>query len=384
MSTIEVLLRFSRMVAGADGADAILPVLANAVTSECGADAAAILRVTGHGHVEIVAGVGLPDDLAPDPLSAEIIGPELAEDLLARTGDRFAEAAAVPLIADGDLFGVLVLLLIEGNKLDAEHRERVHVLADLAAIAMSKAAKYEELSRAYVDLKASREALAQSQKLRALGQMAAGVTHDLKNVLNPLSLLLQLLRRRLQHGKDVEGVIDQFEEALQTGLDTVERLKGFSRQDPASVRKRIDLDRHVRRALEICRPRLSQDHGLRLVDELDANEVAVHVESSELTNAVVNLVLNAAEAMTDGGTVTVSSGADDECAWLRIEDDGPGMPPEVQRRVFEPFFTTKSQGTGLGLANVYAFVQRHGGRVDLDTVQGRGTRFTLRFPVAEG
>jgi signal transduction histidine kinase len=99
-------------------------------------------------------------------------------------------------------------------------------------------------------------------------------------------------------------------------------------------------------------------------------------------NALVNLIANAIDAMPAGGTITLRSGEGDGGAWVSVADDGPGMPPEVERRVFEPFFTTKGEaGTGLGLAMVQATMRRHGGTVKLVTEPGQGTTFTLWFPV---
>jgi len=107
----------------------------------------------------------------------------------------------------------------------------------------------------------------------------------------------------------------------------------------------------------------------------------VRGHGNEVVGALVNLIVNAADACGERGTVTVRTGRDDGAAWIEVADDGPGMSPEVEARVFEPFFSTKGeQGTGLGLANVFATVQRHGGDVTLVTAPGRGAAFTLSFP----
>jgi signal transduction histidine kinase len=106
---------------------------------------------------------------------------------------------------------------------------------------------------------------------------------------------------------------------------------------------------------------------------------------AELTTAVMNLVVNAFEAMPGGGRITIRTGAEDGRSWLSVEDTGPGMPPDVEQRVFEPFFTTKGDlGTGLGLAMVYACVTRHAGTISLTTAPGKGAKFLLQFPAAVG
>jgi signal transduction histidine kinase len=103
---------------------------------------------------------------------------------------------------------------------------------------------------------------------------------------------------------------------------------------------------------------------------------------SELVTAVVNLIFNSIEAMPGGGAVTLRTGAANDGGWIEIADTGPGMSPEIQQRIFEPFFTTKEQGTGLGLAMVYAFVHRHRGELTVDSIVGQGTRIRLWFPAA--
>ena len=228
------------------------------------------------------------------------------------------------------------------------------------------------------DRKRLENTLEQGYKLRVLGQMAAGVAHDLKNVLNPIGLNLVLLRRRAGDAAAVAEVSARIEDAIRTGTELIDRLRGFSRQEPERVAEPADLNRVADAAVDICLPRIHQSKGIQ-VERERGESPPVLVNASELVSAVVNLVVNAAEALADTGTIRVRTGAD-EGGWIEIADDGPGMPPEVARRVFEPFFTTKDRGTGLGLAQVYALAQRHGGRVELDTAPGAGTRFRLWFP----
>lgn len=232
-------------------------------------------------------------------------------------------------------------------------------------------------------LRASEAALLQSLKLRALGQMAAGVAHDLRNILHPLALNLQLGERMLDHGNHagVREVLAEARQIVARGVQTVERLRDYGRQDPEGAAEPVDLDALALEALDIARPRLTTTRrACRVSTELGRGPVAL-AQASEIVNALVNLVVNAIDAMPDGGTVTLRSGHGDDGGWVEVQDDGPGMPPEVRARVFEPFFTTKGDGgTGLGLAMVYACMQRHGGRVTLETEVGRGTTFRLWFP----
>ena len=257
-------------------------------------------------------------------------------------------------------------------------------LIDLAAMALESAAQIQKLERSYAELRASLDVLSRTEKLRALGQMAAGVSHDLKNILNPLSLHLQVADRAIVRGDAAEAreSIVEMKQVVVRGVETVERLRAYSRQTKETKAELIDLDRLVREAVGIAKPRMAATgRVLRVVEEL-GSPAPVMAAAGEVVSALVNLVVNAIDAAgTKGRTITLTSGESDGGSFVEIEDDGPGMPPEVEKRVFEPFFTTKgTEGTGLGLAMVYATVHRYGGNITLDTSLGRGTRFRLWFP----
>lgn len=237
-------------------------------------------------------------------------------------------------------------------------------------------------------LRASEEALRKTEKLRSLGKMAAGLSHDLKNVCNPLSLHLQVVRRALKRGQTTDALesVDEMDQILKRALEMLERLREFSRQAPERKAQVVELNHIAHEAAELAKPRMAS--GGRKVsvirEELD-RPPPVLGHSGEIVSAVVNLVVNAIDALAEGGTITVRTGEQDGTAVVSVEDDGPGMPPDVQQRIFEPFFTTKGQeGTGLGLAMVFACMQRHGGTVTLKSAPGEGAKFTLCFPPAPG
>jgi signal transduction histidine kinase len=368
--------------------DDLLRLVADAALAEAGADGVAIVEVLADGNGRVVEQRSAP---ALDGWQGEIdtVDAELGARLLAAAGGDFAGVDTIPMASDGDLHGALVLLFFaESVALREKAWTMAHALAELAAIELHKEQQLAALRRSNAELRASRAVLERTEKLRALGEMAAGISHDLKNILNPLSLHLQLLRRMLKGGAPgaVEAVAEM-EQVLRRGVETVERLRAFSRQAPDGRIEAVDLDAVAREAIALSHPRIASTRrtaGVRLVAELGAPP-PIQGRSSELLTAILNLIVNAIDAMPEGGTITVTSGALDGGAWVRVADDGPGIPDEIRARVFEPFFTTKgTEGTGLGLALVYALAQRYGGTVTLDTAPRRGTSFMLWFPTKLG
>ena len=369
----------------AESGSEILTLLADAARADLGADGAAVVEMLPTGEARVVEARELPPEVARWRAEVDVIDAEIGQRLLACAGDRFAEVRTWPLMSGGALFGALVLFHVRPVTLAEESREAAETLVDVAAIALGKAQQLAELDRSCSELRASREVLERTEKLRSLGEMAAGISHDLKNILNPLSLHLQLLKRILKRGgQGAEEAIAEMEHVLRRGVETVERLRDFSRQAPERRIDGVDVDALAHEAVELSRPRIASGRarGIRIVEELGAPP-PISARPTELVVALLNLIANAIAALGDGGTVTVSTGAEDGGAWVRVKDDGPGIPEEIQRRIFEPFFTTKGkEGTGLGLAMVYAFIQRHGGKLSLDTAPGAGTTFTVWLPGA--
>ncbi len=377
-SAIDVLVRFGRMVSDVVAPEDILPLLVDAVIDHVGASGAVALRLGEDGTLRVAAARAVPGAVPGRVLNADALGPELIHEVLELTDTEDHRVIDLPLVSSGGLFGVVVML---GPHDFQPPVELARGLADLAAVSLDRTAQFADLARSHAELKASREALARGEKLGALGKMAAGISHDIKNILNPLGLHLELLRRRIT--KDPAAALESvaaMQEVIRHGLDVVERLRAFSRQEPEGAEP-VDLDETCSTAVELVRARLAPEQALSLETH---RPPPVTARASELVTAIVNLVLNAVEA-ADSRTlrIVVRTGQTAARGWVEVEDDGPGMPPDVQGRVFEPFFTTKATGTGLGLAMVYAFVQRHGGAVDLDSSPGRGTRIRLSFPLAE-
>jgi len=239
------------------------------------------------------------------------------------------------------------------------------------------------------DITAQREVenqLHQSEKLTALGQLAGGIAHDFNNLLQAILGYAQLMKQNPGDAQLVSRSLQVLETAALDGSETVRRIQQFARLRPDEQFVPVDLNQIVQDALAITRPRWEEKvaHENRPLDlQLALGPISpISGRPSALTELTTNLILNAIDAMPDGGTLTLSTrrGADGGVV-LAIADTGVGIPEAVSHRIFEPFFSTKGEGgSGLGLAMVYSIVTRHGGDIRVDSEPGQGATFTLTFP----
>ncbi len=227
----------------------------------------------------------------------------------------------------------------------------------------------------------------QSEKLTALGQLAGGIAHDFNNLLQAILGYAELMSRNPHRPDLIKRGLEVIERAAADGSETVRRIQEFSRLRPDEPFIALDLNRVIRDAVAITRPRWEEhgaQRGIRLDLKLDLVPLPpVLGRPAALSEVLTNLILNAIDAMPDGGSLKIATRAEDH-EWVRLEvtDTGTGMPDEVRRRIFEPFFTTKGEaGTGLGLAVCYSIIKRHGGDIRVETQVGHGASFMVRLPV---
>jgi PAS domain S-box-containing protein len=227
--------------------------------------------------------------------------------------------------------------------------------------------------------------LLHSQKLEALGTLAGGIAHDLNNTLTPIMALSKLTARRLPQGDAVRSTLETIFAASEQARDLVQRVLAFSRRD--KIEKVLTSpSKLVGDALVLLRATLPSSIQLRTAI---AEVPLIFADSSQIHQVVTNLVANAAQAIGEKqGTITVTleraGGASGrETVRLAVGDTGKGMDEATQRRIFEPFFTTKEvgQGTGLGLAIIEGIVNDHGGRIEVHSELGKGSRFDIFFPL---
>jgi signal transduction histidine kinase len=377
---LDAVGRFARVVSDAKETVDVLAVLADALVKHVCPDGVAVYSLAADGGLHLAAARGIGEG-APTVVDMEEVGHlgvRLQKEL-----PRVAAHVTRPLVAGGNLFGCAAMLF--ASDVAGEQASVADVFLDLAAISLGTAAHVAQLERQYDELRQQQEMLVRTEKLRALGQMAAGVSHDLKNILNPLSLHIQVVLRALDRDnkETAKESAVEMKQVLQRGLQTLERLRGFSRQSNEAKEELVALDALAREAMAIGKSRAASAGGRvpRVVEEL-SSPPPVSAVSGDVVSALVNLVVNAIDAMASApGTITLRSGTCDVGSWIEVGDSGPGMPAEVAKRVFEPFFTTKgAEGTGLGLAMVYATMQRHGGTASVQTSPGNGTIFRLTFP----
>lgn len=317
---------------------------------------------------------------------------------LARGGLRSIVLA--PLQVESRVFGVLVASRREKESFSSGECEFLRQLSEHVALAAHQAQLHGALQQAYEDLRQTQQAVMQQERLRALGQMASGIAHDINNALSPVSLYTQSL---LEVEPNLSARTREYLETIQRSVDdvahTVTRMREFYRQrGPQLTLVPVRLNELVQQVIDLTRARWSDMPQLRgtviaLRSELAEQLPAVAGVESEIREALINLVFNAVDALPAGGTLTLRTrllrGADGQGQGqdqVRIEvgDDGVGMNEETRRRCLEPFFTTKGErGTGLGLAMVYGVAKRHNADIDIDSAPGRGTVVSLSFSVPE-
>ncbi|HWP44987.1 MAG TPA: ATP-binding protein, partial [Blastocatellia bacterium] len=233
------------------------------------------------------------------------------------------------------------------------------------------------------------ERVQQADKLRALGQLASGVAHNFNNALAAVIGYTQLALPKIKD-PDIEKYLKVVEKSAKDAARMVERIQNFSRgRSRADDFLKVRLPDILRDAVDITSPRWRTDAealGIKYDVRLDCEEdLQVNGEPSELREVFVNIILNALDAMSVGGSLTITGSTDGPNAVLRFTDTGSGMTEEIKRRIFEPFFTTKGvSGLGLGLSESYRIIERHGGRIDVESQLRHGTTFTILLPLAAG
>jgi len=235
------------------------------------------------------------------------------------------------------------------------------------------------------DLRATQAQLVRGETLSAIGKLASGMAHHLNNLFAVILGRLEILLVKAPTDPDARRYIEIIQRAAQDGAEVVRRVQRFSRVQPVSRATPVDLNQLAQEVLELTRPRWHNEAQLRQIridTELHLGGIkAVAGELAPLREVLMSLVLNAIDAMPGGGQLTLRTWSDTKEVHCAVSDTGSGMTDEVRQRAFEPFFTTKGpKSTGLGLSVTYGIIQRHNGRIDIDTGPGRGTTVQITLP----
>jgi GAF domain-containing protein/CheY-like chemotaxis protein len=410
---LERLSHVNRAVSASLRLDDVLGEITRAAGALCDAPLAtvwladeaarALVRRAFHGAPELrdllparlafgQGGVGIVAERREALLNVRVEGnPEIVgrEALLAQGVRTFS---GLPVMLGDRLLGVLAVSDREGRPLGEADEALLQALVGQAAVAIQNARLYEEARthevearRALDELRRTQEQLVRMEKLRALGEMASGVAHDFNNVLAVILGRVQLLQRKLED-PTFRRWLAIVEQAALDGAQTVRQIQEFTRVRRDQPTERVDLNQAVRDAVEMTRDRWqseSRSRGVEIRLAQDLGDVPpVDGQPSELREVLTNLIFNAVDALPSGGAIRITTREVGGWVETRVADTGVGMSESVRRRIFEPFFSTKGpRGTGLGLAMVYGIVSRHGGEILVETAEGAGSTFTIRFPV---
>ena len=319
---------------------------------------------------------------------------------------RFANAGlnavvVAPLLAERRVFGVLVAARQGAESFDSADCEFLRQLSEHVALAANQAQLYDNLQRAYDDLRQSQQAILQQERLRALGEMASGIAHDINNAMSPAAIYTSsLLEREPNLSERARGYLTTIQTAIEDVAETVARMREFYRpRDAELVLARVGCNRLVNQVVNLTRARWSdqpQQRGVVIQLETELENALPDVMGSEveIRDALTNLIFNAVDAMPEGGTLTLRTrqlgttarelSHEPRRVCVEVTDSGIGMDEETRRRCLEPFYTTKGErGTGLGLAMVYGMVQRHSAELEIESAAGIGTTVRLIFALAE-
>jgi signal transduction histidine kinase len=269
------------------------------------------------------------------------------------------------------LIGILVAMQL--IRIESERKARA---------ALDKA--YNELSEYDKRLRENQEQLIQAEKLTSMGQMAASIAHEVNNPLAGVLVYTQLLAKKINSDRfSKEGALEslaKMEAELTRSTRLIRNLLDFARQSPPALRD-VQVNDVLEQALDLA-AFSAEPKGIEIEKHLSPSLPLVTADFDQLQQVSINLITNALQAMPEGGKLTLRTSADDNQIKIEVQDTGQGISKENMHKLFTPFFTTKEKGkgVGLGLAVAYGIIQRHKGRLEVQSKEGEGTTFTIYLP----
>jgi two-component system sensor histidine kinase HydH len=293
--------------------------------------------------------------------------------------------ATIPIYAKDKVLGVIAVdRRADEQAITAEDLRILSMLGHQAGLAIENARLYDFIEKTNRELKSAREQLLESEKLTALGEMAAGMAHEIRNPLVSIGGFVRRLNRRFQGDSQVQTYFQVIINEVERLEKTLNEILDFS-QDTRGRFREADLNQIVEGALDLIRRELEAS---QVVVQKELSPVPkVYCDERQLRHVFYNLLLNALQAMPKGGVLTIhtSPHPDPHQPWVvcEIRDTGGGIPPELLHNIFNPFFTTKASGSGLGLSIVHKIITRHYGEVDIDNRPGEGVSFFIKLPLIQ-
>jgi two-component system NtrC family sensor kinase len=286
-----------------------------------------------------------------------------------------------PLVVKDEVVGAIQVINKLNGQFDDDDQALFLSIAASVAAAIENSRLYSELADFAQELERSQAQLVQAEKMAAVGRLAASIAHEINNPLQAIHNSLHLtLRPNLSPDKQAR-YLAMAQEEVERLIDIVRRLLEFYR--PSRGRRAVtDVNGVIDNVLALMNKRLQ--HGrISVRTRLAPNLPALPIVQDQVAQVFLNIVINAVEAMSDGGRLSIRSGFAQNRKWVYVAfaDDGPGMDEETKASIFEPFFTTKRTGTGLGLAISYGIIERHGGQIEVESSAGNGSTFVVRLPI---
>jgi signal transduction histidine kinase/ActR/RegA family two-component response regulator len=422
LERLDLLQRITRAIAERQDLESIFQVVVHSVEEHLPVDFAVLCNYehreraltvsrVGARSSELAMELGIPEqariEIDDDGLSRCVAGKLVYEPDITNLRFPFAQRLArgglksmviVPLLVEqrSGVFGVLVVARRMDRAFSGGECEFLHQLCDHVSLAANQAQLHASLQKAYEDLQLSQNAAMQQERLRALGQMASGIAHDINNAISPVTLYVDaLLTHETGFSERARKQLEIIQRAIEDVAHTVARMGEFyrQRQTPLALAP-VEVSRAFQQVLELTRARwsdMAQQRGAVIETRIESEaEPTLMAIESELREALINLVFNATDAMPEGGVLTLRTGHALEAGkgisrrvFVEVSDTGSGMDDATRRRCLEPFFTTKGErGSGLGLAMVYGIAQRHGADIKITSALGEGTTVRLTFPPA--
>ena len=322
-----------------------------------------------------------------------LVANALDEDSLMRSQNEvWQSAVAAPLKHHGRLSGILIVTHEQPSHFNENELRLLRSVGEQAALAVRNAQLYATL-QSYAqnlesmveartaELRAAQTQLVRTEKLAALGRLAAGIAHEVNNPLQPILNCLEVAIEDIENSQQVDAEILRVAESeVQRIKSIVSRLLDFARPS-ANDRTRVDLGDLIREVLVLANKQLER---MGITVDLALNPVPFFIGNpTQLKQVLLNLILNAMEAMPDGGQLSVELYLENEGIVLTVMDSGMGMDQQTVEQIFEPFYSTKEDGTGLGLSVSYGIIQGHGGDIRVESYPGSGSRFTVWLPYPE-